>query len=480
MHSNNDYQSDLNLPLEEEQSSVTFFGKAIAAFYRLSQFAVVNRKVVIPLVLIFFTAIGVYYFLNNEPATPARRPNLTPPLTVSVQEVVSREYQVNVQSYGNVAPRTQSFLVAQVSGVVTEVSDKLREGSFFEQGDILLKVDDRDYLADIKISAANLAEAKQALSEEVAAGRQAEDDWKRLGNTEPANDLVLRKPQLQAVEARLASAEAALSKAQLGLDRTQVVAPFSGRVLNKMIDIGQVTNTNAQVAEVYATDYIEIRLPIRDTDLRFVNLPESYRGLENRQFNTSAKIYSSLADGGEPWMGQVVRTESAIDSDSRQLHVVAQIDDPYGEAAIGRSPLKIGEYVTAEIEGKKLADAVVIPSSTIYQDSYVYIVREGIVERREVEILWRGKSEALIGDGLVNGDFLVTTTLGQVASGTRVNIEGQAKPERGAFGANKSFEGKGSSEGKRPIGSKEAGGKKPNGKKPKPGGQSSQAAVQGG
>lgn len=437
MHSTDDYIPNDDSQLE--QASTTSSDKYKNAVQSFGRLLTRNPKIVIPLVLIFLTSIVVYYFLTNKPDTPTRRSNLTPPLTVSVQDISAQEFQVNVQSYGNISPRTQSFLVAQVSGVVTHVGENLREGSFFEKGDILLKVDDRDYLADIKISEANLAEAKQALSEERAAARQAEDDWKRLGNTEPANDLVLRKPQLQAARARLASAEAALSKAQLGLDRTQVVAPFSGRVLNKMIDLGQVTNSNAQVAEVYATDYVEMRLPIRDADLKFVNLPEAYRGVGERKVDTRVKIYSSLADNDTPWIGQVVRTESAIDTDSRQLHVVAQIDDPYGEAAVGRTPLKIGEYVTAEIEGKNIPDAIVIPSATIYQDTYVYVVKQGVIERRDIDVIWRNKTEALIGEGLVNGDRLVTTTLGQVASGTRVNIEGEAKPQRarGKPGADK-------------------------------------------
>ena len=464
MHSTNDYQLSADSQLELEQAPTTFSGKSKNAGQALVSLFLRNPKVLIPLVLILLTSIGVYYFLTNTPDTPQRRPNLTPPLTVSVEDIVAQEFQVNVQSYGTIAPRTQSFLVAQVSGVVIDVGENLREGSFFEKGDILLKVDDRDYIADIKISEANLAEAKQALSEELAAARQAEEDWKRLGNTEPANDLVLRKPQLQAVQARVASAEAALSKAQLGLDRTQVVAPFSGRVLSKMIDLGQVTNSNAQIAEVYATDYVEMRLPIRDSDLKFVSLPEAYRGVGERKVDTRVKIYSSLADSNEPWLGQVVRTESAIDTDSRQLHVVAQIDDPFGVAAVGRTPLKIGEYVTAEIQGKKIPDAIVIPASTIYQDSYVYVVNEGAIERRDIEVLWSGKTEALIGQGLVNGDRLVTTTLGQVASGTRVNIEGEAKPKRA--GANSGASGKrGNAKG---MGDKP---KKPSARPAKPSGQ---------
>ncbi|MBX2846722.1 MAG: efflux RND transporter periplasmic adaptor subunit [Acidiferrobacterales bacterium] len=384
-----------------------------------------NLKVVLPILLVLLTGIAVVFFLVMQPEPAPRRPDLTPPLTVAVYDIQAQQFQLNVQSYGTVTPRTQSMLISQVSGVVTEVSDNLREGSFFNKGDVLLKIDDRDYVADLKISEANLAEAQQAYSEEVAQSKQAEEDWARLGNTEPPSDLVLRKPQQQAAQARLASAEAALSKAQLAVDRASVVAPFDGRILSKMVDVGQVAGNNAQIAEIYATDYIEIRLPLKDSDLKFIDLPEAYRGVGEQPVATPVKIYSSLADSETPWAGSIVRTESAIDTNSRQLHVVAQIDDPFGKAAVGRAPLKIGEYVTADIKGKVIPDAIVVPATSIYQDTYAYVVEDGLIKRRNVEIIWKDEAQALVGSGLNSGDRLITTTLGQISSGTRASVEGE-------------------------------------------------------
>jgi RND family efflux transporter MFP subunit len=237
---------------------------------------------------------------------------------------------------------------------------------------------------------------------------------------------------LLAAEARVVSTDAALAKTKLSLERTQITAPFAGRVLHKMVDLGQVTGNNTQVAEVYATDFIEVRLPLRDSDLQFIDLPESYRWV-NTEINNSLPVtlYSSITGDRRGW--QVVRTESAIDENSRQLHVVAQIDDPFGEAAVGRSPLKIGEYVTAELQGKLIADAIIIPADAIYQSSYAYVVENNVLIRREIEIAWQNTTEALIESGLKAGDHLVTTTLGQVTSGLRVAIEGEAR-ERPAQG----------------------------------------------
>ena len=125
------------------------------------------------------------------------------------------------------------------------------------------------------------------------------------------------------------------------------------------------------------------------------------------------------------WNGKIVRTEGAIDDSARQLHVVAQIDDPFGYAGENKTPLEIGQYVTASIEGRVIPNAVVIPSSAIYQSSYAYVVEEGVLQRRALEIAWANDVETLLRSGLNDGDELVTTPLGQVTSGVKVSIEGQ-------------------------------------------------------
>jgi multidrug efflux system membrane fusion protein len=237
---------------------------------------------------------------------------------------------------------------------------------------------------------------------------------------------VLRKPQLLAAEAQVISADSALEKSKLELERSSIVAPYAGRVMEKMVDVGQVVNNSSKLAEVYAIDYVEIRLPLRNRDLSFIDLPEEYRikNEESRE-DPEVTIYSELA-GGSQWHGKVVRTESAIDDRARQLHVVAQVDDPFGHQVLGKTPLKMGQYVTAELSGKNVHGALVIPNSAIYQGSYVYIVVDGLLHRREISIAWQNQQDAIIDDGLIESDVLVLTSLGQVTSGVRVSISNRA------------------------------------------------------
>lgn len=389
-----------------------------------------KNKKLIPVAIFGGLLLIAVIIRMNPPEAPQRPVFSGPMMTVETQVVAETNYPIMLESYGTVQPRTRSILVAQVGGQIVSVNPNVRDGGFFEEGDVLANIDARDYEADVRIAGASLMDARQTLAEAEARTNQAQEDWARLGNTGEAPDLVLRIPQLKAAQAKIISAESTLQKAELDLERTNIVAPFAGRVLRKLVDLGQVVSPNTQLAEIYATDVVEIRLPLRNRDLPFIDLPESYRytGV-TRKSGGRVEIRSQLG-GDESWEAMLVRTEGAIDEIARQLHVIAQIDDPFGRDHEYHAPLKIGQYVTARLEGKTLPHALVIPNNTIYQGAYVYIVENEILRRREIEIAWQNDDEAVIGAGLEPGDLLVTTPLGQVTSGIRVTVVGEQGERR--------------------------------------------------
>ena len=152
--------------------------------------------------------------------------------------------------------------------------------------------------------------------------------------------MVLRQPQYETAKAQVLSAQAQLDKVKLSLERTSIVAPYAGRILKKNVDIGQVISNNTQLADIFAVDYVEIRLPIKNKDLPLMKLPEEYRNVhktsaasrstsDNTDNNTdksssmiSNVVISSDLMGEQVWQGKIVRTESAIDEMSQQLYVV--------------------------------------------------------------------------------------------------------------------------------------------------------------
>jgi RND family efflux transporter MFP subunit len=392
------------------------------------------NKLIVPLCVILGTAAIVYLISSNPPEAKRKQASNAPQMTVEVEKLIPRQYKVSIESFGTVAPRTQSVLFSQVSGQIVKVSPQFRDGGFFKKGDVLLELDDRDFRSEAKTSEAALIEAKQNYEEEKARGEQALIDWQRLGNGAVASDLVLRKPQLAATQAQVLSAEAQFEKANLALERTKIIAPYEGRILTKNVDIGQVVSSTTALADIYASDYVEIRLPIKNKDLALIKLPEEFINDSDEDLSQTSVVISSNLIGKQVWQGNVVRTESAIDEDSQQLYVVAQIDKPY-ETNKQMGQIKIGQYVTAAIAGKQVQDALVVPSSAIYQGSYVYIVEDGVLKRKYIEVSWQNGIESIIGSGLNARDNLVTTALGQINSGTRVLIAGEDAPRNGSENA---------------------------------------------
>ena len=382
-----------------------------------------NKKLIPVVIILVF--IGLSYVVKNNPPSSKRfKPSSAPQLNVEVKTLVKQDMSLNIKSYGNVRPRTQSNLFPQVSGQITYISPNFREGGFFEKGEVLVKIDQRDYLAEIEIAKSSLFNAQQVLSEENARVEQAQQDWQRLGNKEQAPDLVLRKPQLLAAQANVYSAQANLKKAELALERTQIVAPYQGRILNKEVDVGQVVSSGTKLAAIYAVDYVEVRLPLKNKDLSYISLPELGNGLHSENaILPSVTIASELVER-QHWQGKIVRTEGAFDASSQQLFVVAQIDDPYKNSSQQGLPIKIGQYVTADITGKMVHDALIIPNLTIYQGSYVYVVENNKLVRKPITIAWQNEEFALIKSGLSEQDLLVITPLGQINSGTPVTITG--------------------------------------------------------
>ena len=373
---------------------------------------------VVILAVLFGAAVVVY---RNPPKSRYANSAPAPRMMVESLRVTPRDYAVKVASYGTVQPRTRGALVAQVGGLIVDINPAFRDGGFFAKGDLLVQIDPRDFEADVRIAEAGVLDARQAVAEAEARTEQARTDWQRLGNESAPDDLVLRLPQLEAARARLASAQSGLDKARLDLSRTRIVAPYAGRVLDAQVDIGQVVAPNSALGDIYATDAVEIRLPLRNADLPFVALPESRLDGPGLDVPALPVLIRSELGGRSDWPASIVRTEGAIDPTARQLHVIARIDDPFARAR-ARVPLKIGQYVTAQIDGATLSDVIVVPNEAIYQGSYAYVVEDGVLQRRNVNVVWQNELEAIVDDGLGAGDELVTTPLGQVTSGVRVIV----------------------------------------------------------
>lgn len=388
-------------------------------------------RFLLPLLVLGICSSVAWWWIKNRPAP---RERAVPPTVTSVEatRLKLQDYPIALETRGIVRPRTETVLIPEVSGQVIEITRHFREGAFFEKGDTLLRIDPLNYETAVAIAKSNLAQAVTAVAEEKARGEQALENWKRLEKKGEPSDLVLRKPQLAEMEARLEAARAELSKAERDLDRTEVKAPYAGRILEQSVDIGQYVSPGTQLARIFAVDVAEIRLPLTSKQLDYVDLAEAYRGEEVDFSGPAALLRAEVGGKDVTWEAQVVRVEGAIDERSRQLFVVAQVKDPYKHTEDDRPPLKVGLYTDAIVQGKVIENVFVIQREAVRAGGEVIVIdNENKIRRQKITPFWSDRDYVLIrpedGD-LEVGDVVCTTPLAYPANGALVSpiIDGVA------------------------------------------------------
>ena len=382
--------------------------------------------VLLPLVVL---GIGAFVTIQMIEARvePETKPLDTPPLLVRVIDVKPESVALKVRAEGTVAPRVESQLVPEVAGRVVEVSSSLAVGGFFEEGDVLLRVETREYDLMIIRAESAIAQAKLRLATEHQEADVALKEWETLGQGEPA-PLVAREPQIAEAQAALASAEAALQQAKFDLERTVVRAPYSGRIRSKQVDVGQFVQRGAPVATLYSVDVAEVKLPIADAELEFVNLPLAYRDAAESANGPGVTLTAEFAGREHKWYGKIVRTEGEIDPATRMVNAIAQIEDPYGKSSDSRRPpLAVGMFVEAEINGRRVGNIVRLPRTALRGDAQVLVVDStDHLYYRDIDIFRLDRDEVLVRGGLEPGDRVCVSNVEAAVNGMRVRVEENA------------------------------------------------------
>ena len=378
-------------------------------------------KGVLPLALLGIAALAAVTMIRNRPVAEVQPPPIEPP-GVRVHVVELADVDMSVVSEGTVRPRTESELVPEISGRVLSISPSFAEGGFFEEGDTLLEIDPFDYEQAVIAARSQLAQSRLRLAQEEAEAEIAEREWNEIGEGNP-RALTLREPQLEDARAAVAAAEASLVRAERDLDRAHIRAPYAGRVRRKNVDVGQFVTMGSSVATIYSVDVAEIRLPLPDVELAYLNLPLSYRGGESR-LGPEVTVRTTFAGATHAWEGRIVRTESEIDPVSRMVHVVAEVMDPYRPGPDpNRPPLAVGMYVDAEIEGRRFGQIAVIPRSALRGRDQVMVVDDDSRMRfRTIEILRLTTTSIYTPQGLRDGERVAITTVDSPTEGMLVQV----------------------------------------------------------
>ncbi len=371
-------------------------------------------KLIIPGLVVLASLFGAAVLMATSPRVEPTNPAPVAP-TVRVQDVKPESIRLRVHSQGTVAPDTQSQLIPEVSGRVTWMSGALVNGGYFEEGQTLLRLDDKDYRSSLK-------RARAALTRTEAQYEHALFEFDRMKSLEERrlasrSQMESAQRDYRVAEAALEDSRANVEQADLNLERTEVKAPFTGLVREESVDIGQLVGPGSPIATIYATDRLEVRLPIADRQLGFLNLPVGHRGQLPAERQPAVTLSAEYAGQLLEWTGSIVRTEAQIDTSSRMVNVVARLTGNGDESLPA-----VGLFVNADIEGLLVDDIVVLPRMALRTGNRVLVVDDdNRLEFRDIEPLRLYQDDVLIQSGLSAGERVCVSPMQTPIDGMLVN-----------------------------------------------------------
>ncbi|MDH3274280.1 MAG: efflux RND transporter periplasmic adaptor subunit [Gammaproteobacteria bacterium] len=367
----------------------------------------VHRKFLLIPIILAIAGVATFGLSKMKPEAPKQESNDLD-LLVDVFELKTSTQSFAIRSQGTVRPRTETILSAEVSGSIVSISPKFIAGGVFRKDEVLMRIDPTNYTVAVDRAEALLAQ------------RQIEFD----GATKLRSQGYRAESEYASAKSALAAARADVVGARRNLERTYIRLPYEGMVRSKEADIGQFVNPGTRLGITFATDYAEVRLPLTDHDLAFVEIPDPREVTRSGGADGPLVTLTAVQKGQlTEWDAQIVRTEGVVDEKSRVTYAVARIVDPYRLHSAGPS-LPIGTFVAASIEGSNAVDVIPVPRGALRGADQVLVVNEdNEIEIRTVDILRADTDFAYLTAGVSAGEQITTTAIEAPTNGMTVRTD---------------------------------------------------------
>lgn len=429
------------------------------------------RKLLVTLLPVIVLALGALAFAgfsSLEPTRPAATVLERNAPWVNVIALTPRTVSLDVIANGTVRARDTIAIGPEVGGRVVFVSSSLRSGSFVSKGEVLVKLDDREPRIVLRSATAQLDQASSELARLVASEAHVKRDLElrhervELAKTEHHRQKALlgtgaasqglldqkrgawlaERSALQLVErtvdllphdlararAAVARAEAARDQAQLAVDRLVLRAPLDGQVKLRQVEVGQVVAPGSALAALDGHAVYEVAVQITHEDLTKLAqipgaaLPKDLPTPPGFAGSVTAEV-TWVANRDAPWPGRVTRIET-VDTRTRTLPVIVEVERPWDRLASGRSPLLQGAYCRVRLAGRTIEGAWVVPERSLREGDRIYLLREGrlVVVPVGVEHLMAGEAVITPTTPITPGDQLVVSPITYPVAGMALRV----------------------------------------------------------
>ena len=370
-------------------------------------------------ILLVAIVITTLIFLT-EPTASSEGATKQMAMLVKVEPAKKGNYTPIIVATGSVQPVEDVMLSPLVSGQVIRRDPSFIPGGFVEKGEVLLQIDPSDYRNTLELRKSELQQAETDLSVEMGRQEVAEQDLELLGLDSISSDqrsLVLRKPQLNSVEASLKSAKASVQQAQLNLSRTTIKAPFDAHILSQNVTVGSQVSPGDNLGRLVGTDFYWVNLTVPVNKIKWLRFPNS-----DSEKGSPVKVMSSSAWNKDEFReGFLYKQVGALDDQTRLARILVKVTDPLAKDSEKNKPeLMIGSFVEAHMEAEEIKDVIRLNRDHIRSNNTVWVMQDGELQIREVEIILSDSKYAYIKKGLEDDDKVVVTNLSTVSNGIKL------------------------------------------------------------
>lgn len=391
-------------------------------------------KLLPALVIVIAAGSLSFYWLTHKARAPRMPPKAVVPL-VEVMQARVIDHQTAVNAMGNVIPSQSVNLTPRISGMVIRVSPHFIEGGMLKKGEELVELDPTDYRLAIKLRESELARAQFNLKLELGQQAISKREFQLLGSelAPQEQELVLRRPHLNAAKAALAAAEAALKQAHLDLERTRPFAPFNAIITTRNANVGawmSAFSTGTPLARLVGTDSFWINASIPIDKLGWIQIP----GINSEQGSPVKVSYESGWGKGVYRSGVVKRLQAEIEPEGRMAKLIIEVDDPLSQKKSNKlaPPLMLGTYARVEIVGKTLHDVIRLPETIVHDGQRLWLMTDRqTLDIRTVNPVWIEQGHIYLDkDQLPENARIITSDLSTPVQGMRIRTSQPDSPDR--------------------------------------------------
>jgi membrane fusion protein (multidrug efflux system) len=364
-----------------------------------------RKLIVLSPVIIILLGFAIMRVLMSFKEEQPKRGTTIKPRMVETVEVQLGDVPATLTTFGTLASSQPVTLISEVSGTLQPGNIKFQPAQSFKKGDLLLKVDDRQIKLELNSTKSDLLTALASIMPEIKVSTpEIFQTWQNYFDAINFEEKIGPLPDTQDQRLKALLARYNIYKLYFQVQNLEIraakhtfYAPFNGSIVTTSLRVGSVAAPGTRLAEIINLDQLEVEIQVPARDINWIS--------------PNAQVHLTKPGSSVHWKGHIDRIGNVIDDRSQSIFAYIKLDDTANVTPTA------GVFLKADIVAQTIPDAIKVSRRAVYEESYVFLVKDAQFVQRDVEIAFSEGDYYIINGGLMVGDTLVSEVLQGVSAG---------------------------------------------------------------